>query len=69
MRKPAFCILCKNKGADHLRGNCTADWRFCFPYIDSTILLVPKSKMFKPLPIFCGCTCTAHFVSDLVENS
>ena len=34
MRKPVFCI-CENKGADQLRGNCTADQRLCFPYIDN----------------------------------
>ena len=40
MRKPAFCIL-ENKGADQLRGNHTADHRLCFPYVDSTIPLLP----------------------------
>ena len=29
---PEFCI-CKNKGADQLCGNCTADQRLCFSYI------------------------------------
>ena len=29
MRKPTFCI-CKNKGADQLRGNLKADQRLCF---------------------------------------
>ena len=29
MRKPAFCV-CKNRGADQLQGNCTADQRLCF---------------------------------------
>ena len=29
MRTPVFCI-CENKGADQLRGNCTADQRHCF---------------------------------------
>ena len=33
MRKPAFCI-CKNKGADQLRGNRAADQHLCFHYID-----------------------------------
>ena len=36
MRKPAFCI-CKNKTAD--------DQRLCFRYTDSTIPLLPKSKI------------------------
>ena len=40
VRKPAFCI-CENKDADQLRGNCEADQRLCFPYIDRTILLLP----------------------------
>ena len=39
MRKPAFCI-CKNKAADQLRRNCTADQRLCFRYIDSTFPLL-----------------------------
>ena len=41
MRKPAFCI-CENKDADQLCGNRTADRRFCFRYIDSTIPLLSK---------------------------
>ena len=65
MRKPAFCI-CKNKDADQLRGNREADQRLCFRYTDSTIPLLSKSEIFKPLTILCGCT--AWFVSDLVEN-
>ena len=43
MKNPAFCI-CENKDADHLRGNCAADQRLCFPCFDSTILLLPKYK-------------------------
>ena len=35
MRKPAFCI-CENKDAGQLGGNCEADQRLCFRYIDST---------------------------------
>ena len=38
MSKPDFCI-CKNKGADQLRGNREADQRLCFRYTDSTIPL------------------------------
>ena len=44
VRKPAFCI-CENKDADQLRGNCEADQRLCFGYIDSTIPLVPKYEI------------------------
>ena len=49
MRKPAFCT-CENKDADQLRGNCEADQRLCFRYIESTITLLPKSEIsrFKP---------------------
>ena len=44
MRKPAFCI-CENKDADQLRGNREADQRICFRYSDSTIPLLPESKI------------------------
>ena len=44
MRKPTICI-CENKDADQLRGNCEADQRLCFRYLDSTIPLVAKSKI------------------------
>ena len=44
MRKPTFCI-CENKDADQLRGNREADQRLCFRYTDSTIPLLPKSKI------------------------
>ena len=53
MRKPAFCI-CENKDTDQLR------------YIDRTVSLLSKFKIFKHLAIFCGYT--ARFVSDLVGN-
>ena len=43
VRKPDFCI-CENKDADQLRGNRKADQHLCFPYTDSTIPLLPKSK-------------------------
>ena len=65
IRKPAFCV-CENKGADQLPSNCAADQCLCFHYRDSTISILPKTKIFKPLAIFCGCT--ARFVSDLVGN-
>ena len=44
MRKPTFCI-CKNKDADQLGSNCTADQGLCFRYMDSTIPLLPKSEI------------------------
>ena len=44
MRKPAFCI-CENKDADQLHGNCKADQRLYFRYIDSSIPLLPKSEI------------------------
>ena len=44
MRKPTFCIR-ENKDADQLRGNREADKRLCFCYFDSTIPLLPKSKI------------------------
>ena len=44
MRKPAFCI-CENKDVDQLCGNCEADQRLCFSYTDSTIPILPKSKI------------------------
>ena len=53
--KTAFCI-CENKDADQFRGNCEADQRFCFRYLDSTL----------PLANFCDCT--VRFVWDLVRN-
>ena len=65
MRKPDFCIY-KNKAADQLHSNCTADQRLCFHYTDSTIPILPKSNFFKPLANFCDCT--ALFMSDLVGN-
>ena len=45
VRKPDFCILCENKDADQLRCNREADQRLCFLYMDSTILLLPKSEI------------------------
>ena len=44
MRKPDFCKG-ENNGADQLRSNCEADQRRCFHYMDSTISLLPKSKI------------------------
>ena len=41
MSKPAFCI-CEIKGADQVRDNRAADQHFCFRFIDSAILLLPK---------------------------
>ena len=46
IRKPAICI-CENKDADQLRGNRNreADQRLYFRNTDSTIPLLPKSKI------------------------
>ena len=44
MRKLAFCIS-KNKDADQLCRNRTADQRLCLRYIDSTIPVLSKSKI------------------------
>ena len=44
MRKLDFC-LCENKSADQLCSNCEAEQRLCFCYTDSTIPLLPKSKI------------------------
>ena len=49
IRKPAFSI-CENKDADQLRGNREADQRLCFRYTDSTIPLLPKSKISSLYP-------------------
>ena len=49
VRKPTFCI-CENTDADQLRGNREADQRLCFRYLDSTILLLPKSKISNIYP-------------------
>ena len=62
IRKPVFPYA--QTGADQLRHNCTADHHLCFSFKDSTIPLFPKSEIFKPLVIFCGCT--PRLVSDLV---
>ena len=43
MRKPDFFAYAKNKGADQLCSNCTADQRLCFRFTDSTIHLFHKS--------------------------
>ena len=44
-----FCI-CENKGADQFHGNCEADQRLCFRYIDRTIPLLPKSEISRLYP-------------------
>ena len=49
MRKPAFCI-CENKGTDQLHDNHASDQLLYFRYIDSTILILSKSKMSSFLP-------------------
>ena len=65
MRKPAFGIF-KNKGTEQLRRNLAADHRLCFCYKDSTVPLLPKSKISSLLIIFCGGT--TRLMSDLVGN-
>ena len=65
MRKPAFMHMRKQRRRS-AACNCAADQRHCFCYIDSTIHLLPKSEIFKPLAIFCGCA--AWFVSNLAGN-
>ena len=44
MRKPTFCI-CQSKDADQLRGNCEADQRLYFRFLDSMIPLLSKSEI------------------------
>ena len=54
MGKPTICI-CKNKGADQLRGNREADQRLCFRYLDSTIPPLLKDLLLmklKGVPLF-----------------
>ena len=48
-RQPAICI-CKNKEADQLCSNCTADQRLCFRYTDSTIPFLSKCKVTSLCP-------------------
>ena len=44
MGKPTVYIG-ENKGADQLRSDCEADQCLSFRYTDSTIPLLPKSKI------------------------
>ena len=60
MRKPDFCLF-KNKSADQLCSNCTADQHLCFCYTDSTITLLLKPK-------FQASSLLGPFVSELVGN-
>ena len=46
MRKPVLAYVKTNE----LHGNCAADQRLCFPHIDSTIPLPPKSKISSLYP-------------------
>ena len=52
MRKPAFCICKKQKGAGQLHSNIKANYHLCFRYIhvDSAIPLLPKSEISSLLP-------------------
>ena len=61
MRKSDFCLY-ENKGADQLCSNCTADKRLCFHYMNSTIPLLPKSKISNFVPF------SVAVESDLVRN-
>ena len=54
MGKPMICI-CENKDADQLRGNGEADQHFCFRYIASVILLLPKLSRVMRKPTICIC--------------
>ena len=65
MRKSALSI-CEIKAANQLCDNCAAYQHLCFRHRDSTIPLLSKSEIFKPLAIFSGST--ARFVSVLVGN-
>ena len=38
-------FICENKVEDQLRGNSATDQCLCFHHIDSTIPLLPKSKI------------------------
>ena len=51
MKKLAFCIF-KNKGADQLRGNRTADQCLCFRHIDCTISLLTKAEISSLWPSY-----------------
>ena len=64
MRKPDFCI-CKNKGADQLCSNCTADQPLCFRYTVS-MSSPTYTQNFKVLAFLCDCT--YQFMSDLIGN-
>ena len=74
MRKTAFYI-CENRlftyaktkmHADQLSSNCAADQRLCFPYMESTIPLLPKSET-SSLKLS-SVVVQPGFVSDLVGN-
>ena len=61
IRKPTI-FICKNKAADQLYSNCTADQGLC---LRSKFSMMPL--LFKLLTSLRGRT--AWFVSDLVENT
>ena len=60
--KPNFA-LCKNKDADQLCSNCTADQRLCFA-TGIVLFFFFLNQKFKHLGIYRDCT--GRFVSDLV---
>ena len=67
IRKQTSCI-CKNKGADQLRGYREADQRHCFRYMDSIIPLILISKISSFWPFSVTVQAGEPFVSDLFEN-
>ena len=50
IRKTTCFCICENKDAHQLRGNREADQCLCFRYTDSTISLLPKSKILSLQP-------------------
>ena len=57
MRKPVVYIS-KNKAADQLCSNCTADQRLCFRFMDRTVPLLIESK----IKLLVSCDCTDQYI-------
>ena len=66
MRKPKICI-CKNKDADKLCSNCTADQHLCFHHRYSTIPLLLASSFMLRLYSFSDFF--QHFVNGTSTDS
>ena len=64
MGKPTICKG-ENKCADQLCGNCEADQRLCFRYMDSTILLLLKSEISSLMTTLAG-LCWTWLESQIV---